>query len=341
MEKKIQPTQRNLLSDELKGYACLLVLFGHVIRGIREAGIPFPTGAKEVEFFIWSFHVPLFMFLSGFVFHITGEYSRSGSRVQFIKHKLLNLGVPYVVFSVVYILLNSLSSKTNTSYGLSSIFGILVTPVAQYWYLHSLLLVFSVWAVLSLFLKNWQIMLLLAIANCVKNALGLSIPVFGNVLGASLCFGMGTCLPDLVVDKWSTSKKVTLIAVHLILAFACILPRWQYTIGLEDFLKLLGIAASIAFISLICEKSGMVKSWLLFVCRYSLPIYLLHTTFTSFVRIVLMHLGIRQYLLHVVLGLLFGFWVPVAAACIAQRVPALDFFFYPSKNIKRLRSAQK
>ena len=34
--------ERNVLIDRLKGYACFLVLFGHVIRGIRTAGISIP-----------------------------------------------------------------------------------------------------------------------------------------------------------------------------------------------------------------------------------------------------------------------------------------------------------
>ena len=38
--------ERNVLVDRLKGYACFLVLLGHVIMGIRLAGIDIP------EFFL-------------------------------------------------------------------------------------------------------------------------------------------------------------------------------------------------------------------------------------------------------------------------------------------------
>jgi hypothetical protein len=34
--------ERNVLVDRLKGYACFLVLLGHVIMGIRIAGIDIP-----------------------------------------------------------------------------------------------------------------------------------------------------------------------------------------------------------------------------------------------------------------------------------------------------------
>lgn len=36
--------ERDKASDLLKGYACFLVVFGHVIMGIRKAGIEIPWG---------------------------------------------------------------------------------------------------------------------------------------------------------------------------------------------------------------------------------------------------------------------------------------------------------
>ena len=88
MEKK-----RDLLVDSLKGYACFLVVLGHVIMGIRKAGSFSSDYEVLVENFIWTFHVALFMFLSGYVYHITGECNGKGSKLGFIKHKLLNLSM--------------------------------------------------------------------------------------------------------------------------------------------------------------------------------------------------------------------------------------------------------
>ena len=44
--------ERNVLVDRLKGYACFLVLFGHVIMGIRLAGIDIPCFFEGVEKFL-------------------------------------------------------------------------------------------------------------------------------------------------------------------------------------------------------------------------------------------------------------------------------------------------
>lgn len=70
-EEKIL-VNRDKLTDCLKGYACLLVVFGHVIQGIRNAGIIVPNKEPMVETFLWSFHVALFMFLSGYVYYLRG-----------------------------------------------------------------------------------------------------------------------------------------------------------------------------------------------------------------------------------------------------------------------------
>ena len=64
--------ERNKLVDCLRGYACLLIEFGHVILGVRNASIDVPMFSVYLERFIWSFHVALFMFLSGYVYKNSG-----------------------------------------------------------------------------------------------------------------------------------------------------------------------------------------------------------------------------------------------------------------------------
>ena len=79
--------ERNVLVDRLKGYACFLVLFGHVIMGIRLAGIDIPKFFGGMEKFIWSFHVALFLFLSGVVYRLTGEWKGKNTKWGFVLHK--------------------------------------------------------------------------------------------------------------------------------------------------------------------------------------------------------------------------------------------------------------
>ena len=81
--------ERNILVDKLKGYACFLVLFGHVIMGIRLSGLNIPSFFAGMELFLWSFHVALFLFLSGVVYKETGEWKGKKTKRAFIIHKFV------------------------------------------------------------------------------------------------------------------------------------------------------------------------------------------------------------------------------------------------------------
>lgn len=54
--------------DIAKGIGILLVVYGHVARGIEKAGLPIdPVFFKTVDVLIYAFHMPLFFFVSGYL----------------------------------------------------------------------------------------------------------------------------------------------------------------------------------------------------------------------------------------------------------------------------------
>lgn len=77
--------------DKLKGFAILFVVMGHV----TEYGL----GVKNSPFnlFYFSFHMPLFMFLSGlFAFKSFNKWNLSES-LLFIRKKTLRILLPFFV----------------------------------------------------------------------------------------------------------------------------------------------------------------------------------------------------------------------------------------------------
>ena len=80
--------------DYARGVGIILMVFGH-------SGFPI-----QVQKFIWSFHMPLFFFLSGMMYNSL-KYSRIK---ELIKRVVKTLIIPYVFFSIIvvlgYILLN-------------------------------------------------------------------------------------------------------------------------------------------------------------------------------------------------------------------------------------------
>lgn len=330
--------ERNVLVDRLKGYACFLVLFGHVIRGIRTAGIAIPSIFEGIELFVWSFHVALFLFLSGVVYKLTGEWKNQKTKGKFILHKLLGLGVPYVVFSVVYIFINSFVGGANTQSSMIDILYIWKTPVAQYWYLYALFFLFCIWAALSGILKNWQILL-------VTVTIGYAVPLLGGTLGcfeivfySALSFGVGTVIDFKLLVTPKAWVKWLVVSLHLATACVLIALNKIEVAGIKDFMLLFGIYSSILLISML-QNCKAVARFLDFMNKYSFQIYLLHTIFTAGIRIVLSKMNITQWWIHVPVATVCGIVFSVLAAIIAKKTKFLDFFFFPTKVLRKKRSA--
>lgn len=63
-------TTRDDRLDALKGFGIILVVFGHALRGVYEAGLIQNAAIFHlVDDAIYSFHMPLFFFMSGLVFY--------------------------------------------------------------------------------------------------------------------------------------------------------------------------------------------------------------------------------------------------------------------------------
>ncbi len=328
--------KRNVLVDKLKGYACFLVLFGHVIMGIRLAGIAIPSFFEGLEKFIWSFHVALFMFLSGVVYKETGEWKGKNTKWGFILHKLCGLGIPYVVFSAVYILINSLVGQVNTQSSVLDILYIWKTPVAQYWFLYALFFLFCIWTAFSGILKNWLITLVVVVVGYAVPLLGGSWGSFDVVFYSALAFGVGTFVPFSALTKPPVLVKCIVVLAHIATGVVLVLLGAIEQPLVKEIMVLFGIYASVMLISLLGELKP-VSRFLLFMNTYSFQIYLLHTIFTAGIRIVLQRVGVSQWWLHVVLGTIGGIVFSVLAAEIAKRIKFLNFFFFPTKFLSKKR----
>ena len=328
--------KRNQLVDMLKGYACFLVVFGHVIMGIRKAGIV-SNGALVLENFIWTFHVALFMFLSGYVYHLSGDWKNKNSVKKFIGYKLLNLGIPYLIFSIIYILINGvMSSAVNNEFKTEDILFLWKTPVAQYWFLYALFWLFVIFSILGQWLRNWGITVIIFLINILLGILQLNVGILDSALSMGFIFGLGASIDSISLLSKRWYVKVACVIFHII-AVLIILPTYLDKIWIGSQIEAcIGIVGSIAFIDILSNVE-IIKKILLWICKYSFPIYLLHTIFTAGIRIALFKSGIDNYWIHIVSGVVLGIGIPYIGACITRKLKALDFFFYPSRTIKSLK----
>lgn len=98
--------------DELKGLAAFLVVLGHLVTAKQEY--------RGIYNFIYSFHMPLFMFVSGVtavlsfrrqVFSERGQLSseaRFGGKWNYLARRFLNIMVPYLSWCILLPVISSL-----------------------------------------------------------------------------------------------------------------------------------------------------------------------------------------------------------------------------------------
>lgn len=110
--------------DELKGLAAFLVVLGHLVTAKQEY--------RGIYNFIYSFHMPLFMFVSG----ITAALSFRCGKRNYLARRFLNIMVPYLSWCILLPVISSLLHGGSVDWQ-EEFVSMFVTNTA-YWFLPTL-----------------------------------------------------------------------------------------------------------------------------------------------------------------------------------------------------------
>ena len=126
--------------DHAKAIGVVLVVYGHVARGVFNAGVAFPPDLFRLsDSVLYTFHMPLFFFLSGLFFQPS---LRRHGPAGMIGSKIGTLLWPYLVWSLLQGAIEVLlSSHTNHPITWHEVLA-LWDPRAQFWFLMALFIVF-------------------------------------------------------------------------------------------------------------------------------------------------------------------------------------------------------
>lgn len=267
-----------------KGIAIILVVVGHFHPEIS------PTYWSEIRKIIYSFHMPLFFILSGYL-SSHGKYSYS----NLIKTKAKRLLYPFASIAGGFFLIKYVAGRfVNLEHpvDIDSIYALLSDPVNSYvpllWFVHALFLMFAIYPLARLFLNNLSIVLLLLAINVV---LGSDYLVFGSALANMPFFVVGVILREngklsrmaMSADwRYVFAPLVMFCLVYMLRVPVNIVYGYptQLFLGVVGSLFVINISNAIAALS---DKK--IKGVLLQIGYYSMSIYLFHTLFESSVRI--------------------------------------------------------
>lgn len=321
---------RDLWVDHAKALGIVLVVYGHVMRGLHSAGIPMPETFYQLsDSIVYSFHMPLFFFLAGLFFQ--QSLAAKGS-CGLVFSKLDSIFYPYVLWSILQGLIEAvLADYTNGAVTYAEVFALLWAPRAQFWFLYALLLCFLLAvAVFSLSRRSIIPLTLVAALLYLFPPLLPEGLVWRYIADNFVFFTLGILFAGQAREMAASGWQVLLMVGLFLVAqygFHGLLALHYADRGI---LTLLLALVSIASVVTFCSWSAR---WPLGFVAYlgtaSMAIYLMHILAGSGVRVLLKIGGVDSFLLHAVAGVAGGLLLPLLVLAIAQRLQVRYLFSAP------------
>lgn len=340
----MEQQKREYWVDYMKAFACLSVLIFHVIYGMQNAGLEPSKPFVILKQFCDVFQIPAFMYASGYLF---GKRSM-GNYVLFNLRKLWNLGVPYVVFSFVYYFINThFSSSVNFSYTTQDLLLIYKSPLAQYWFIMALFILFLTIPILERIFRNEFVLLGILFLVKILNTYWYSIDgiQYDDYFAKYACyFYLGTIYAR-HHETFSIKKENSwnFLPIAVILVFIVVSP-WVCSLGNEyDLIFNFGCVLAIYLATGLVEKAEnkLGNKFIKLISKYSFQIYLMHTMATAAIRILLMKMQITLDYIQFILGIAGGLGASLLAAIICEKTVVLNIIFFPEGTIKRIKAIKQ
>ena len=313
--------------EVLQGFSMLLVVIGHISLSNIAFNPDYPFTAA-LERIIYSFHMPLFIFISGWLFQLTCLSSDRHYR-SVMKRKLSRLGIPFLVFTVVTIGLKLafpglMHRQVDTEELLNTFVLFSSNPLGEMWFLITLLILMAAFPIYRWLDRHSALIW----GCCVAVPIALFFPddimVFqlSKVMGMLPYFIAGlVCCRYGVIERYASNPIFftvcgsLFILCNVLQLYPDIIPGRTATI-VGSFL---GIGLSISVCSFITRLNPATFSSFR---RYTFQIFLLGIFFQMAVRYIygaIGHLSPLLYPLLFIISIIAGLYTPVVIAKIVER----------------------
>ena len=333
---------RTLWVDYTKAIGIMLVVYGHVSRGLYKAQIPMNESLfKLIDGIIYSFHMPLFFFLSGLFFY--NSLRKRGFK-GLIANKLDSIFYLYIIWSVLQGGLTlAFDQLANSPVTLDDVTSLFWEPRAQFWFLYSLFFVTIIAALIYAKLDQKYALVIFVLTSFIVifnvQSYGITPLIFALPY---LCFFMFGIYFNQIESFFTTNQYKLLFPLAILFVGLQYLMLTQLNLVPVQWLSTIKLAAtlvSILFTVNVCmcitdshylaEKPSKLLST---IGTSSMVIYLLHVITGSGTRIVLQHfLGISNFYVHLVLGCLAGIIGSILLVKILSKLGFSFLFVIPDK----------
>lgn len=309
---------RFLNMDVVRGFGIILVVFGHVWRGLERSGnLNSDMMFETVDRAIYLFHMPLFFFLSG-LFFIPGLLKKGFGKA--FKARILLVLYPLVIWSYIHFLFKYLlGSWVNNPITMTELIWAPVPPKEHFWFLWALFLNQTILS-LAIFKRAWMkpafvIVGLFALGISMFGLTGRIPPLFMNAFIYLPYFVAGCLLAKYALTPQYNYKSAVLGACVFVVAQLIYLVVWQSSlVAIKPIIAFACIFGTVTIVSWIAStfSNSLFVRYLSFIGRASFPIFLIHVIFASGARIILNHAGIHNIEVHIFAGVFAGITGPLA-----------------------------
>lgn len=325
--------------DSLKGFAIFLVVVGHVILGyIRaETFTEYQWSLQFVYDVIYSFHMPLFFLISGFLYKLTWARKNTGL-LKKISNKFLNMVPMYLLFSVVFWLSKYYATlygniQMSDHFNLVDLMHIYIAPLSYLWFLYVLIWLFVAIPIFESIIKPTIVFIIfLCLYFFMPPVHGLlkiiNLIIYGGVyftLGSVLCMYQDQ-LRTIICNKLNGIGFISIVLAVITFPY----------IEVHNILKFICAISGSVFLSVLFFKFKNIK-WVTIwnICgRYSLGIYILHLYFSGPLTTIFKHLSIDNIMVCLILSCMISTIVPIFIVKFFDRYKITSWVFGNSKLIK-------
>ncbi len=272
--------ERQIAVDRAKGLGIALVVWGH----LATAATPgLPTWFYISVTAIYSFHMPLFMYLSGFVFFLSNSDKRFwDTPALYVWKRFDRLMIPCVIFAIV-VILGKYFLMTNNPFGSINYFSDAIgseflqtlentpgNPVLSIWYL----IVLFIYSLITPFLTQFvpKAIYLLCFIGLVLWLFNFTEKYYiERIAQYFIFFAVGGLI---AIHK---DRILPLLSAYYIPAFIVFASLCYLTLGNDLALLIVGLASLPAFHGLFLQAFWRKDKLFLFLGKNSMAIYLINT----------------------------------------------------------------
>jgi Fucose 4-O-acetylase and related acetyltransferases len=319
----------------LQGFSMLLVILGHISLSNTFRDPAHPVAAA-LERIIYSFHMPLFIFISGWLFGLTC-LGRDSSYRDVMSKKFKRLGIPFLFFTLIALGVKlALSQFVNRPVDGTEIINTLLlssNPLYEMWFVVVLVVLMAIYPVYRFLLRHSALIWLL----CASIALYVLVPVDTDVLQLRRAVRL---LPYFVagilawryeiVDRYGDRWYVAAGASVLFVIFN-VLETGADTLSFRTMDTLCGFTGTVLSICVCLWLCNLRPTAFGSFSAYTFQIFLMGLFVQMAVRVLYGRLGSDSdvvYALLFALSLALGIYVPVLIArFIERKIPRMKKFF--------------